>query len=241
MAIAIAAIAVTATTATGCADRPYKSKKSELSSKLAAIRAAVRVATDAGAKPPLHVRPAPTSLTPPPVVGNQRVGDAVNATIFQSEILPSLGTGKQFKHDFHGTDGSWCLAEAASVVESGKFIEETEGHSSANSQKCADFVLRLRYLVVVKTIHIDRGESVSAYFDGIASLVDLDTQKVLTSFAVNTQRRGEVSAPHLDKNGKSYAVLLKAAGDPTVPAEVIIETELEARFPGSKMLRDDFK
>ena len=43
-----------------------------------------------------------------------------------------------------GSDGgSWCVAEAASVFETGKFLEDTDGHSSASSEQCADFILRL--------------------------------------------------------------------------------------------------
>lgn len=186
---------------------------------------------------PIKFRPAPITLVPPPVVGHYLAGSEINATVFPSQVLSSLGTNQQPKRNgFIGTDGSWCVAEAASVVETGKFLEDTDGHSSKRSQQCADFVLRLRYLVVVKT-HIFRGgEGATSDFDGTVTVVDLDTQKIVSAFPVDTHQRGGLSPTLSDKYGRQYALVLEGAGDPTVAAEALIDTELAARLPGAKVV-----
>lgn len=77
----------------GCASRPYTSKKTELAAKIGAIRSVVKIADTAPA--PKASRPPPTTLAPPLVVGRDRAGPEINATLFPSQVVNTLGSRTQ--------------------------------------------------------------------------------------------------------------------------------------------------
>ena len=177
---------VAVTLLAGCASRPYTAKKTEVAAKIESIRSAVKLANAAPAQRTYQ----PATLAPPPFVGGHRAGPQINATVLPVEVAAKLGTDQQPKRQgFFDTDDSWCIAEAASVVETGKFLEDTEGHTSANSQACADFVLRLRYLLVLKT-RAYQADKVESYFIGSVTVVDLDAQKIVGAFDLETRDKG---------------------------------------------------
>ena len=162
----------------GCSvtKQPYREHSAELATRLDSVVAAAQAA----AKPTGHS----VDLKVKPRAGDVKVARA-NTAVMSAQQLRSMDHELLEPKYYGASAGTHCLLEASSVTRTGRWPSGGGHKSRANSQRCTDYVLGLRYVLVLH-------EASAAAFVGAeksegkirAALVDLEQNQAVSTFDV---------------------------------------------------------
>jgi hypothetical protein len=192
------------------------------------------------------------TVTPAPVLGSY-LEATTNTLVLDSTTLADLGkardcderarTGKgKDCEDVGASDhfGALCADDAAAVIERGEWGREQNYHSRELSTRCATYLLRLRYVVLVRTSKMTGANAISGVneatsFDGSAALVDLDAKKVIGAFRVQAASDAVLgtSVLHNSERNYDYRVIKEEAKGASTLARGAIAEGLVKAFPGA--------
>jgi hypothetical protein len=234
--------------ATSCAKGPYTSRAEELKQRLSDIRATATLAASArtlGSEEKITV-------TPALMAGSYRK-EETNTLVLDSRTLADLGkardcnerarTGKGVDCDDVGASdhfGALCANDAAAVLERGEWGREEHYHSRELSTQCTTYLLRLRYVLLVRTTKwvgadLSSGVSTATAVEGSAVLVDLEAKKAIGAFPVRAESTAEYGGTqHNYEKNYDYRRMEKDARNVTRMAQETISAGLIKVFPGAK-------
>ena len=138
--------------------------------------------------------------------------------------------------------GAPCADDAAAVLERGEWARDDHYHSRDLSAQCAAYLLRLRYVVLVRATKVESavgatGPSDHSSFEGSVTLVDLDTKKVISALPIKARSDADLSsAVHDSKNDRDYQVVNEQAENVDTLAREAITKALVDAFPGTKLV-----